>query len=138
MAAIHNMERGYSCLESDCQEVFSRRDKMMIHAKEKHELFKCCHNHCSANVFATQRESHLRDSHGLYECAIGSCESGCRSFFTKVNLKRHVRTLHGITSDPMWTVMQKLTTNDEGGSWYAYSPFAPNIPGLYILLAQEE
>src|SRR2546421_12902555 len=27
MTTIHNTERGYQCLESDCQKVFSRKDK---------------------------------------------------------------------------------------------------------------
>ncbi|KAF2234173.1 hypothetical protein EV356DRAFT_567303 [Viridothelium virens] len=97
IATVHNDERAHPCLESDCQEVFSRRDKMMQHAREKHELFSCSLNHCLATLFATQRESHIRDSHDSYECAIGSCKQGPSSRFTRDNLRRHLQTSHRIS-----------------------------------------
>ncbi|OCT48887.1 hypothetical protein CLCR_04957 [Cladophialophora carrionii] len=71
LASIHNKVPGYPCLEPGCHEVFFRKDKMMQHAKDKHELFECAYNHCSATVFAHQRELHLRESHGQSECVIG-------------------------------------------------------------------
>ncbi|KAF2186728.1 hypothetical protein K469DRAFT_144086 [Zopfia rhizophila CBS 207.26] len=113
MATIHNTERQYPCLESDCQE-------------EKHQLFKCPYIHYSATVFATQRESHLRESYGCYECAIGSCASAHRSFFTKENLRRHLRTCHRITFNPVATIMRNLTAGaKEDGAVYANSPLRP-------------
>lgn len=126
MANIHNTERGYPCLESNCQEVFTRRDKMMRHVKEKHELFKCSYNHCSATVFATQKESHLRESHDRFECAIGSCALGYKSFFTLENLKRHMRTSHRMTNDPVSTITSHLTKGaKEDGVLYANCPLRP-------------
>jgi len=97
IATIHNTKCRHQCLESDCQKTFSRRDQMMKHAKEEHELFKCLCNHCSTIVFVAQRESHLREFHGSYECAIGSRGLGCRSYFTVENLKKHMRTSHRIS-----------------------------------------
>src|SRR5215470_16856112 len=86
LATIHSIGREYQCLESECQETFSRKDKMLKHARERHELFRCTCNHCPATVFAAQRESHLQEFHGIYECAIGSCRLGGRSYFQEVNL----------------------------------------------------
>ena len=85
--ALHNTECAYQCLESDCQETFSRKDKMMNHAKEKHKLLKCSYSHCFAFSFAAQRDSHLQGSHDHFECAIGSCELGQESNFTVKTLK---------------------------------------------------
>jgi hypothetical protein len=88
LATIHRTEQGYQCLECDCQETFSRKDKMLKHGREKHELFRCCYSHCTATVFAGEREAHLQKVHGRYECAISSCQSGGRSYFQIVNLRR--------------------------------------------------
>ncbi|KAF2489413.1 hypothetical protein BU16DRAFT_531716 [Lophium mytilinum] len=101
-ASIHGTESEYPCPERDCKELFSRKDKMMKHAKEKHQLFKCSHNHCSTTVFAAQRESHMEDCHGRYECAMGSCKSGQMSYFTEKNLKRHLRTGHRMESEQVF------------------------------------
>jgi hypothetical protein len=126
MATIHNTERGYQCLESDCQKVFSRKDKMMEHAKEKHELFQYPCNHCSAIVFSVERESHLQLFHGRYECAIGSCEFGSRSNFTRQSLSRHMRTCHRMTADPVEGIIARLSTDTEGdGALYAKTPLRP-------------
>lgn len=114
VATVHNTERGYQCLQSDCQEVFSRRDKMMKHAREKHELFKCIYNHCSATVFAAQRESHTQKSHGRYECAIASCELASRSCFTEENLDRHLRTCHRMSYDAVHSVRYRPVQTTEG------------------------
>ncbi|KIW30377.1 uncharacterized protein PV07_06126 [Cladophialophora immunda] len=119
LATVHNTIGGYPCLESDCTATFSRKDKMMKHAREKHELFKCPHNHCSATVFAVERESHLRESHGRYECAIGSCISTHgthKSCFTERSLSAHLRTCHRITFESVSTLLNSMSTRTRGDS----------------------
>lgn len=96
IATIHGTKHIYRCLESECKETFSRKDKMMKHARENHELFRCSCNHCLAIVCATQRQSHLKEAHGLFECAIGSCKSGGRSYFHKKDLRGHLKRIHGV------------------------------------------
>jgi hypothetical protein len=96
LATVHSVGRKYECLENDCQETFSRKDKMLQHAREKHELYRCSCNHCTATVFAVEKEGHLQKAHGNYECVIGSCKSGRRSFFSSIGLDRHLRTIHRV------------------------------------------
>ncbi len=123
LATIHNTESGHHCLENDCPEVFSRKDKMMKHAREKHKLFACPHYHCSATVFAIQREMHLLESHDIYECGIGSCISDYRSCFTAATLKRHLRTCHRMTYDPILHLMEALPSKTkEDQALYAVAP----------------
>lgn len=123
IATIHNTECGFRCLESDCQQVFTRKDKMMNHAKEKHELFKCPCNHCCATLFAVQKESHLQECHGRYECAIGLCRSDHRSCFTAENLKRHMRTCHRITSWAANSIVDHLSIGKKDNEvLYAKAP----------------
>ena len=123
IATIHSTECGYQCLEIGCPQVFSRKDKMISHAKEKHGLFRCSYNHCSATVFASQKESHLQESHCRNECAIGSCRSGQRSFFTEQNLKRHMRTCHRMSYDAVFTAMPYPFKRE---ILYAHAPVRPS------------
>jgi len=111
VAEMHTTERMFQCLDGDCQETFARKDKMLNHAREKHELFKCSCSHCAATVFAAERDSHLRESHGSYECVIGSCQSGGRSHFQKVNLQRHLRTAHRIHYDRTNEILHDLSSS---------------------------
>jgi Zinc finger, C2H2 type len=113
LTTIHSTKREYQCLEGDCGETFSRKDKMLKHAREKHQLFRCSWNHCGATVFASEREFHARESHGPYECAVGSCQSGERSCFQKLNLQRHLRTVHQIAFDQSNTIMNRLSNHPE-------------------------
>ena len=114
LATIHSTEREYQCLESECQETFSRKDKMLKHAREKHELFRCSFNHCTAMVFAAEREPHLQESHGPFECGMGSCQVGGRSYFRKDNLQRHLRTVHRVAYDPVEAMMFRLHEISKG------------------------
>jgi hypothetical protein len=86
LTTVHSTKDEYQCLEDECQEMFSRKDNMLKHARENHQLFQCCWNHCKKTVFAVEQESHAQESHGQYECAIGSCQSGGKSCFNVVGL----------------------------------------------------
>ncbi|KAI9705328.1 MAG: hypothetical protein M1820_005158 [Bogoriella megaspora] len=108
----HDTEGGYQCLDADCQEVFPRKDKMMKHAFEKHKLFKCSRNHCTAIVSAAQMELHMSTAHGRYECAIGSCEYGPDSLFTKENLTSHLRTCHQFRRDRRYDLPVPIIGDD--------------------------
>lgn len=92
---------------------FSRKDKMLKHLREQHDVLKCPYNHCSATVLKTETESHLQQFHGSFECALGSCETGLKSCFRKIGLQRHLRTHHSITNDPVQTIMSHVRKSDD-------------------------
>lgn len=121
VATAHNTSEEYTCLETGCGEVFTRRDKLMKHAKDKHQLFACPSSHCSATVVAAERESHLRKSHGRYECNIRSCGFGQRSYFTRENIKTHMRSVHRLTH---WQVLdiEKCQITDADGRVFFMRP----------------
>jgi len=129
LASVHHTVCKYECPESGCQETFSRKDKMLKHAREKHERYRCSCNHCTATVFATERESHLQNSHGQYECAMGSCQNGSRSYFSETGLKRHLRTIHRMTSDPVrhmvWRLSSQSANRTNTEPLYARSAMRP-------------
>jgi hypothetical protein len=104
----HNTERKYRCPESDCQETFSRKDKMMKYTREKHELFSCSCNYCAATVFGSKRESYLRKSYGLYKYTVGSCQSGRRSYFDWSNLHGHLHMAYYIVWDNVIAIIRSL------------------------------
>lgn len=86
---------------------------MQKHVREKHDNFKCPFSHCSATVVKSERDSHVRDFHGVYECALGSCQHGGKSCFRKGDLRRHIKSCHNITFDPALSMMGKVTTSDD-------------------------
>jgi len=95
---VHSTEQAYPCVDSKCPQVFSRKDKMMEHARQRHELFHCARNHCSEITTADQMQSHSQEAHGRYECAIGSCRSGKTSHFLTPSLQAHIVKAHGATT----------------------------------------
>lgn len=105
-ATIHG-NHYHKCPVEGCEAGFSRKDKMLNHIREKHNTLKCPYNHCSVTVLETEEELHLRQFHGDFECAIGACETGLKSLFLEVGLKRHLRKCHGISYDPIETIMSQ-------------------------------
>jgi hypothetical protein len=128
-ATIHRSaaEPLIQCVETGCTEQFTRKDKMLKHAREYHELHKCSHNHCTATVCAAERESHLQLSHGSLECVIQSCRTGGRSYFKEFNLRRHLRKVHQISYSGAEAVLEAAldtegTTNVLFAEWYSSMP----------------
>lgn len=96
---IHTIGLTYKCRVHGCDANvtgFSRRDKMLQHMREMHTLLKCGYNHCSAEVLEAETASHLQQSHGNLECAIGDCKNAHKSYFRADSLLKHLRTSHSI------------------------------------------
>lgn len=112
----HKLSRDFCCPVGGCHantNGYSRKDKMLQHVREKHDNLKCPFSHCSATVVETEKDSHFENFHGVYECALGSCQHGLKSCFRRDDLRRHLKSCHNITSDPAWTLMMKVERTDD-------------------------
>jgi hypothetical protein len=94
METLHGGSHTYCCPIELCGETFPRNDKLLIkHMREKYDMLRCLHNHCSATVFKTQEEAH-KQLHGEFECGLLSCERAPRSYFRREDLGRHLQKHH--------------------------------------------
>ena len=55
---------------------------------------RCSLNHCGASILDGEQESHIKDAHGDYECALGACGNGLRSCFTVEAARLHLISVH--------------------------------------------
>lgn len=93
---MHDIGRiTYQCPDAKCTASFPRKDYMTKHV-QGHQRFQCSHNHCHQTVFDFERDSHVAECHGPYECPIASCHGASRSYFAKSTLRVHLLTAHGI------------------------------------------
>ncbi|KAF2669861.1 hypothetical protein BT63DRAFT_423841 [Microthyrium microscopicum] len=91
---MHGGLAEYECLDVGCRRTFVRRDKMLKHAREEHELYKCSLNHCTKIVFDAEKQKHMQECHGSYECGMYSCLQGSTSRFKRKTLETHLRSAH--------------------------------------------
>jgi len=62
--------------------------------REEHDNVRCTLNHCGASILDGEQESHIKDAHGDYECALSACEYGLPSRFTKEAARLHLISVH--------------------------------------------
>ncbi len=108
VSTAHGDVRIHKCPVESCEANlagFARKDKLLKHLREEHDNLKCPYNHCSATVHESQQKSHLDQSHGVFECALGACANGRKSLFSAVGLKRHIRKIHNGTGNQAWVMM---------------------------------
>ncbi|KAH8654129.1 hypothetical protein BGZ60DRAFT_161251 [Tricladium varicosporioides] len=113
---VHESSCNHICPVESCEanvKGFARKDKLLNHIREQHENLRCPYNHCSATVLKTGQDAHLKQYHGRFECALGACDNGLQSCFSKVGLKRHLRRDHKMTFDPAEILMRELVRSHE-------------------------
>ena len=100
---IHYGEKGiqFQCPFPDCglfPKTFIRKDKWLNHIRSGHDASACPLNHCEAGTTDTQSKlvEHIKNSHGNFECGIGSCYMQPPSRFAKFELMKHLELHHGI------------------------------------------
>jgi hypothetical protein len=81
--------------------------------KEEHDNVRCTLNHCGASILDGEQESHIKDAHGDYECALGACGNGLRSRFMMEAARLHLISAHKMDGET------------------AYYPF--NYPPKYLI-----
>ncbi|KAH8656134.1 hypothetical protein BGZ60DRAFT_148863 [Tricladium varicosporioides] len=103
---IHNSEKEWNCPYLDCSiGPFSRKDKWLIHLRQHRASdFTCPLPHCSTETvrsFQSQKQvvKHIQESHGRYECALGSCVNGQRSRFSGSGLLQHLELEHSLSEE---------------------------------------
>jgi hypothetical protein len=67
--------------------------------REEHDNVRCSLNHCGASILDGEQESHIKDAHGDYECALAACGNGLRSFFTREAARLHLISAHKMDRD---------------------------------------
>jgi hypothetical protein len=67
--------------------------------REEHDNVRCTLNHCGASILDGEQESHIKDAHGDYECALSACEGGLPSRFTKEAARLHLISAHKMDRD---------------------------------------
>ncbi|KAH8748709.1 hypothetical protein F5882DRAFT_421923 [Hyaloscypha sp. PMI_1271] len=91
-------------------EPFGKESDLKRHVKEIHEALRilCPVESCESNSIGFARkynldkhmreehdnESHIKDAHGDYECALGACGNGLRSCFTVEAARLHLIIVH--------------------------------------------
>jgi hypothetical protein len=106
---IHGNETPHKCPVKDCEQHasgFSRKDKLKKHMREQHTLLKCPYNHCAAEVVEEETKLHVQQFHGPFECAMASCETGSKSYFTLESALRHLRSCHAMSHDVAYSALQ--------------------------------
>jgi hypothetical protein len=67
--------------------------------REEHDNVRCTLNHCGASILDGEQESHIKDAHGDYECALSACGDGLPSRFTMEAARLHLVSAHKMDRD---------------------------------------
>jgi hypothetical protein len=140
ISTAHEEVSNHMCPVESCEASttgFARKDKLLKHIREQHEILRCPYNHCAATVLKTQEESHLQQFHGSWECAIGACERGIKSCFLEGSLKRHIRKHHGLTHDPMYTMLGRMDEAKDETARSAYLTSQETLRDCMICSTQQ-
>lgn len=94
-------ELQYHCPFPQCRDfprTFVRKDKWLNHLRSGHDGSTCPLSHCESGTADTQAKlvEHIKNSHGNFECGIGSCYQQPPSRFAKFGLMKHLEFEHGI------------------------------------------
>ncbi|KAL5328142.1 hypothetical protein ACEPPN_005851 [Leptodophora sp. 'Broadleaf-Isolate-01'] len=113
VSAIHGGSR-YLCTVESCDSStigFARKDKLVKHMREEHDNVRCTLNHCDYILPDGEQESHLQKFHGTYECALGACERGLPSYFSKEAVRLHLISVHKIYRETASMIVDRSKDN---------------------------
>jgi hypothetical protein len=111
IATVHGVQSKYKCPYDSCADKgkgFIRKDKWLMHLKERHEFEPCPHAHCQHRLeniplWRQSTSKYIGKSHSNFECSLKSCKETI-SRFSESQLLEHLEIHHEME----WTLVLKM------------------------------